>query len=303
MLSCSTCWNSGRHQNGQAMIEELLHLGFERIELGHGVRLSLMEGIQKAYDAGIVKFSSLHNFCPLPVEIHHAAPDCYEFSSHRDVERERAVRLTLQTIDFAARLGAPLVVLHLGRVAMRPITAELLKMVHEGKQFSREYTKMKLAAVQTREKKSPLYLARVKDCLKRIVEHAGNKGIRLGIEGRNCYEEIPSERELPELLEEINAPHVGYWHDFGHIQIKHNLGFLDHYEWLKKISPKLFGCHLHDTQWPGADHHPPFTGSIEYDRLIPLLPKDCLFVWEMNPRRKGEAIVESLRQWKKRFGQ
>lgn len=186
---------------------------------------------------------------------------------------------------------------------MRPITAELLAMVAEGKQFSRQYTKAKLDAVRTREKKAPAYLARVKDCLNRIVEHAGNKGIRLGIEGRNCYEEIPTEREIPGLLEEINAPHVGYWHDFGHIQIKANLGFVDHFQWLQQISPKLFGCHLHDTVWPGGDHHPPFTGSIEYDRLIPLLPKDCLFVWEMNPRRKGEAIVESLRQWKERFGQ
>jgi sugar phosphate isomerase/epimerase len=285
------------------MVEEILHLGFERVELGHGVRLSLMEGIQKAYDAGKVKFSSLHNFCPLPVEINHAAPDCYEFSSHKELERGRAVRLSLQTIDFAARLGAPLVVLHLGRVFMPPITHQLLQMVQEGKQFSREYTKAKIEAVRVRERKAPLYLARVKECLKRIIEHAGEKGIKLGIEGRHCYEEIPSEREVPELLEEFNAPHVGYWHDFGHIQIKHNLGFLDHYEWLKKISPKLFGAHLHDTQWPGSDHHPPFTGGIEYDRLIPLLPKDCLFVWEMSPRRKGEAIVESLRKWKERFPQ
>jgi sugar phosphate isomerase/epimerase len=184
---------------------------------------------------------------------------------------------------------------------MRPVTYELLQMVKEGKQFTREYTKLKIAAVQTREKKSAQHLARVRECLKPIVEYAGEKGIRLGIEGRNCYEEIPSERELPGLLEEFNAPHVGYWHDFGHIQIKHNLGLLDHYEWLKKISPKLFGCHLHDTQWPGADHHPPFTGSIEYDRLIPLLPKDCLFVWEMSPRRTSEAITQSLRKWKARF--
>ena len=284
------------------MIQEIQHLGFERVELGHGIRVSLMEGIVKAFDNGAVKISSLHNFCPLPVEITHAAPDCYEFSSHREMERSRAVRLTLQTIDFASRLGAPLVVLHLGRVAMRPITSELLKMVQEGKQFSREYTTAKLAAVRTREKKVGPHMARVKDCLKRIVEYAGEKRIRLGIEGRQCYEEIPSEREIPGLLEEFNAPHVGYWHDFGHIQIKHNLGFLDHFEWLQKISPKLFGCHLHDTVWPGGDHHPPFTGGIEYDRLIPLLPKDCLFVWEMSPRRKGEAIVESLRKWKRKFG-
>ena len=47
-------------------------LGFDRIELGHGIRISLMPGIQKMFEAGEVKFSSLHNFCPLPVEVHAA---------------------------------------------------------------------------------------------------------------------------------------------------------------------------------------------------------------------------------------
>ena len=61
-------------------------------------------------------------------------------------------------------------------------------------------------------------------------------------------------------------PHVGYWHDFGHVQVKHNLGFLDHVEWLREVAPRLVGCHLHDTQWPGRDHMAPFTGDVEYDR-------------------------------------
>src|SRR5476651_960958 len=112
MLSCSTCWNSGRHIDGEAMLEEILGLGFERVELGHGIRLSLMDGIQKMFNKGKVTFSSLHNFCPLPIEITRSSPDCYQFSSHREPERERAVRLSFQTIDFAARLGAPFVVLH-----------------------------------------------------------------------------------------------------------------------------------------------------------------------------------------------
>ena len=98
------------------MLQEILDLGFEQVELGHGIRLSLMEGIQRYYDAGKVRFSTLHNFCPLPIEITRPAPDCYQFSSHREAERERAVKLSFQTIDFAKRLGAPLVVLHLGRV-------------------------------------------------------------------------------------------------------------------------------------------------------------------------------------------
>src|SRR3981081_4097504 len=111
MISFSTCWNSGRHTAGDEMLREIKDLGFDCVELGHGIRISLMPGIQKMYEAGEVKFSSLHNFCPLPVEVMGASPNCYQFSSWQPRERERAVRQTFQTIDFAERLGAPFVVM------------------------------------------------------------------------------------------------------------------------------------------------------------------------------------------------
>ena len=112
MISFSTCWNSSRHTDGAEMLREIKDLGFNRIELGHGIRISLMPGIQKMFEAGEVEFSSLHNFCPLPVEILKASPDCYKISAAYSKERERAIKHTFQTIDFAERLGAPFVVLH-----------------------------------------------------------------------------------------------------------------------------------------------------------------------------------------------
>ena len=284
------------------MLREIRALGFENVELSHGVRVSLVGGIQEVVDAGEVRISSLHNFCPLPLEVQGASPDCYEFTSHRPFDQKRAVKLTFQTIDFAARLGAGLVVLHLGRVHMGPATKRLGVLAKEGKQDSREWVKLKIEAVKEREKKAPLYRQRVLECMKPIVEHAVNRNVLLGCEGRFAYEEFPSEREYPALLDEIDSPNVGYWHDFGHIQVKHNLGFLDHYEWLKSIRHRLFGCHLHDTQWPTTDHRVPFAGGIEYDRLIPLLPENCLFVWELSPRMRSEAIREGLARWKERFG-
>lgn len=286
------------------MLQEILDIGFKQVELGHGIRLSLMEGIQRYYDAGKVQFSTLHNFCPLPIEITRPAPDCYQFSSHRDAERERALKLSLQTIDFAKRLGAPIVVLHLGTVPIERFTDKLVEMAEGGEYLSRKFVKLKLKAVQQREKVAPLYLQRSKDCLLRVIEYAAQKGIKLGIEGRQGYEEIPSEMELVALLDELNAPEVvGYWHDFGHIQIKENLGFVDHAEWLTYISARMLGGHLHDTEWPGKDHRPPFTGNIDYDKLVPRIPKRIPLVWEMGPRRKSEEIAESLLKWKAKFGE
>ena len=304
MISFSTCWNSGRHTSGDEMLREIKgEFDFDMIELGHGIRISLIPGIQEVFDAGKVRFSSLHNFCPLPVEVMTASPDCYRFSSAYPEERERAVKQTFQTINFAERLGAPFVVLHLGEVNMQPVTDPLIGLAKAGKYLSRDYVRLKLKAVQKREKIAPAYLQRVKDCLRRVTDHAASKNIRLGLESRRGYEEIPTERELPALLDEINSPQLGYWHDFGHVQIKENLAFLDHAEWLGEIGPRALGCHVQDCIWPAREGQLPFTGGVDFEKLVPLLPANCLFVWEMNPNTTAEAIRQSVQAWKERFGE
>ena len=304
MIAFSTCWNSSRHTTGEAMLREIKNeLGFDLIELGHGVRLSLMPGVQEAFKAGEVRFSSLHNFCPLPVEVLSASPDCYTFSSSSTLERQRAIKQTLQTIDFAERLGAPFVVLHLGSVAMKPVTEPLIALAREGAIYSRQFVRRKVTAVAKREAAAPATLARVKECLHPIIEHAAAKNVRLGIENRRDYEDIPSEREIPALLDELDSPHVGYWHDFGHLQIKQNLGFVDHEEWLRAIGRRTLGCHVQDCVWPAQDHQPPFAGGVDLEKLVPLLPPTCLFVWEMSPRKTVEEIRRSVSLWKERFGE
>jgi len=262
------------------MLREIRALGFNLIELGHGIRISLMPGIQKMFDAGEVRFSSLHNFCPLPVEVMSASPDCYEFSA-----------------------AGKSVVLHCGSISMNPITDELIALAQNGALLSRKYVRKKIDAVRTRERAATAQLARVKECLKPIIERAAEKNVRLGIEGRRGYEEIPSEREIPQLLDEIGAPHVGYWHDMGHIQIKENLGFLDHVEWLRTIAPRTIGCHMQDVKWPGQDHQPPFLGDMRLEPLTRMLPQNCQIVWELSPRSSAEEIMQSRAIWKERFGE
>jgi sugar phosphate isomerase/epimerase len=162
---------------------------------------------------------------------------------------------------------------------------------------------MKIEAVQKREKLAPASLQHVKDCLCRIVEYAASKNVKIGLEARRDYEQIPTEHELAELLEEMDSPHLGYWHDFGHSQIKENLGFIDHAEWLRAIGPRTVGCHVQDCIWPARDSQPPFTGGVDFEKLVPLLPTNCLFVWEMDPNKTTDSIRRSIQIWKERFGE
>lgn len=286
------------------MIREIkTKLGFELLELDHGVRSSLMPGIQQVFNAGEIRFSSLHDFCLLPTEVPVASPDCYRFSAASVEERERAVTQAFQAIDLAAQLSVTFVVLPMGNVNMSPITDPLIAMAKSGGYLSREYVRMKISAVQEREKIAPECLERVKNCLVRIIDYAAPKNIRIGLEARRDYEQIPTERELSELLEEMNSPHLGYWHHFGHCQVKENLGFIDHAEWLYAVGPRTFGCHVQDCIWPAREGQPPFTGNVDFKKLVPLLPSNCLFVWEMNPNTTADAIHQSVQMWKERFGE
>ena len=171
--------------DGRAMLNEIRELGFEYAELGHGIRLSLVEGIQKAVAAGEIKISSLHNFCPLPVGVIHPAPDYYKPSSVKGDERERAVRHTLRTIEFAATVGAPAVVLHLGEVRMRKYTEKLMKLFIKGRAATPKFERVRTKAITKRIDKREKYFDQVLRSLDEIVPKARELKIKLGFETRN----------------------------------------------------------------------------------------------------------------------
>ena len=301
MIAFSTCWNSHRHSDGAEMAREILDLGFDHIELGSEICHSLLTGIRKMREADRIRICSVRAAPSASAEAN--PPNVCQFASDSAEDRERAMRQTAQAIDLAARLGASFVILELGRVKMQPITEPLIQMAKAGKHLSRAYVRAKLEAVQERERIAPRPLQRVKDCLRRVMEHAAGKNMRLGIENRRGYEEIPSERELSALLAEFSSPEVGYWHNFAYCQVKENLAFLDHAEWLRATGPRALGCHVQDCKWPARDHEPPFTGGVDFEKLVPLLPAHCLFVWEMNPQRSATEIRRSVEIWRERFGE
>jgi sugar phosphate isomerase/epimerase len=304
MLAFSSCWNNSRHTDGETMIEEIVDLGFSNIELSHGMTIAKLPGIKKAFARGLFKCSGVHNYFPSPVEVMIDAPDAYEFTSHRPHERQRAMEMTFRTLDLAAEFEAKYVVLHMGSVPMNPgkWTRYLTGIVAEGGQHSADYVKRKLAFVKKREKIGPLYYHRAIEALTRIAERAAKAGVKLAIESRSTFEDMPTEREMLALQAHFaDHPWIGYWHDFGHVQLKHNLGLLDHVEWLETISPHLMGGHVHDVQWPERDHRTPFSGTLNYAELLKFFPADCPLIWELSPSREAAEIRRALTRWKREF--
>lgn len=304
MPAFSTCWNNSRHTDGEAMIDEILELGFSELELSHGMTVTKLPGIRKAFEDGRFTCLGVHNYFPSPVEVMIDAPDAYEYTSHRPFDRQRAMDMTRRTLELAAEFKARYVVLHMGSAPLstKKWTKRLTAMVAEGQRDTPAFAKERIAFIKKREKLGPLYYQRAIAALEQIAEQAKELGLLLAVESRSRFEDTPTEREMVALQEHFkDHPNVGYWHDFGHVQLKHNLGLLDHVEWLEKMQPYLIGGHVHDVQWPARDHRVPFTGELDYHQLLHFFPAGCPLTWELSPTRKAEEIREAFAAWKHLF--
>jgi sugar phosphate isomerase/epimerase len=296
-LALSTCWNSYRHQDGYAMLKEIRQLGFPVVELGHAIRFSLWPGILKAWEENLIQIQTLHNFCPVPTSIFRPDPNCYEFSDPRVSIRTAAIKASQETIRQAAKLGARAVIFHLGRAGPSGVTRKLESIYLRGGFLNRSYSAIKVRAVEKRKKNFELMWPRIKECLDPLVAMAGELKIRLGFEIRQDFEEFPHEEEFPVVLDSYPPEVVGYWHDFGHAQLKEFLGWHDHAETLRVRAPRWIGSHIHDCRRPQEDHLPLGHGEIAFTSLLPMMPENAIGVLELAPGTPEEQVIASRHLW------
>jgi sugar phosphate isomerase/epimerase len=249
-----------------------------------------MPGILEAVAAGEIKISSLHNFCPLPLGVSHAAPNLYQFSDERPRQRELAIKHTLKTFEFAERVQASLVVLHLGSMDLKDYTGKLCTMLERGLRTAPKYEKLCAEASHARETRKEKAVERVYDSLRKILPEAEKRGLRLGCENRQALEEIPIESDFQFMFRELSSPNLVYWHDCGHAQIKANLGFIHHALHLESLAPRLAGFHVHDVIYPAGDHAAPGTGTVDFASLKPFVKPEHIKVFELSPSLPVEAV-------------
>ncbi len=304
LLALSTSWNSFRHTDGYAMLREIADLGFTHAELSHGIRIVLVPGILQAVDEGFIKISSTHNFCPLPPGIMMPAPNLFEPSAQRDEEREQWLRQTKRSLDFAAQVKSRVLVCHLGSVRFFWLNpARKLKALREanpGVPAAEDlaYQAVLRKAVAKLRKRAPDFWQRVKDSINAVHAYANERGVRLGFENREKFEELPIDDEFNALLDSLPTPAAGgYWHDTGHAHIKENLGLLNHRAHLEKMAPRLLGFHLHDVSNEGRDHQPVGSGKVDFKMISSFWRPEHLLTLEFSPR----LTVDEVRWSKERI--
>jgi sugar phosphate isomerase/epimerase len=302
-VALSTCWCSHRHQDGYAMLQEIAGLGFGHVELSHGIRINLVPGVLQAVEESIVKVASCHNFCPLPPGVGHAAPNLYRPSSADDRERDQWLRQSKRTIDFAAQVKAQKVVLHLGSVEFfwfNPTRGvEAYYEAHPDTDLTQDaaYQKLLAKALGRLKARMPAYWTRTRECLAQLLPYAEQKGVQLGFENREAFDELPLDADHSELVASLARPGAcGYWHDAGHAQIKHGMGLLNHREHLEKNAGNLIGFHLHDVSKEGQDHQPIGTGRVDFEMVSGFWRPEHTLVLEFSPRLTVEQVLASKRQ-------
>ena len=301
-LSLSTCWCSGRHDDGYAMVEEMVHLGFKHIELSHGIRLSLVPGILKAVEENLVQISSVHNFCPLPHSIYYPAPNLYEPSTSNYREAALWGRYTKQTLDFALKVGASKVVMHSGslRYFFNSPEKRLKKwisannMAHSDLLGNDKFKKRLDSAMKRVKKASKAAIERVLNRYEQVLPWAKERNLKLCLENREGIEEMPVDANFKDLMDELSASgQVAYWHDTGHAQIKHGLGLLDHRAHLTAMKNHLAGFHLHDVTEDGMDHQVPGSGTVDFQMIAEFVRPEHALVLELNPRLSSDDVLAS----------
>jgi sugar phosphate isomerase/epimerase len=275
-------------------------LGFEQVELSHGVRIVLVPGILKAVEEGVIKVGSTHNFCPLPIGVVQAAPNLFEPSATDHKEHEQWVRHTKRSIDFAAQVRARVVVCHLGSVSFfwsspeRKLKRYLRDKPGAGRDGDPKYAALVGKALEKLRKRMKPFWAQTRASVLEVFDYAAVKGVKLGFENREKFEELPLDADYADFVAGLPEGNpAGYWHDTGHADIKQTMGLLDHRVHLTKNAPRLIGFHLHDVSASGQDHQPIGSGQIDFKMVSEFWRPGQELILELSPRVKPEDVLRS----------
>jgi sugar phosphate isomerase/epimerase len=203
-------------------------------------------------------------------------------SSNDETARRWAVDQGLRSIDLAVEAGARVVCLHLGQVpglAHREWALE--QRFRAGQAGSQVFVREREAVQRERQNRAAAALEAAQRSLDDLATYAAPRGVRLGIESRVHFWQIPTWSELGKLLSQSDPKVVGFWYDCGHVQVLHNLGFHEHNAWLEAYGQRVVGAHFHDVTGL-RDHLLPGQGEIDFEHIGALLPSSIVWTCEFD---------------------
>ena len=309
IISLSTSYLQPRFKNdGYAMLQAAAELGFEYVELGHSTSQQSCEGILKAVSEGVVKVSSLHNFCPSPPFASGPTPNLYSPATKSKIESGQWLRHTRESLEFAHKTGAKVLVCHVGSLSyfFRRPDAKLKSMIsgngsYEGLEDNLPYLDARDTFMARAKKRSEArdYLNIVKN-LGEVDALARENGVDLAVENRDSPSELPLDWNFEKLIglaKEKGLAQVCSWHDTGHSMRKQLALLCRQTELIERLLGSLRGWHLHDCSKEGKDHIAIGKGCIDFQSIARFFDKrKHIFTIELNRSVRTRDAADSLKR-------
>lgn len=291
-LSISTMWGAqGRYADLGDMVDGVRAAGGERIEINYMPTRGQLEQLLARPDLVV---SSVHNICPRPTDASGALLPHLSLVAVDDAERRHAVALTKATMDLARRVGADAIVVHAGELVVLPDDEQRLDVLYrEGHAETDEFATLRERIATARRAVAGPAVERLIASLRDLVPYAEATGVRLGLESRQDYRDIPALDDCPAIFGAFDSPMLGYWHDTGHAQRQANVGYTPHEAWLQQLGNRLVGFHLHDCLGL-RDHLIPGRGRVDFAMVVSYLRTNTVPACEFDFHEEVADIREGL---------
>lgn len=282
-----------RFADGREFARFVESMGYDAIEISHSTPVEKIEGIL-SYGFPITSF---HQPAPWVRHSNGRGNSHVNLASLDEDERHAAVDYAAKSIEWAARVGAAKLVVHLGQVS--DVTEqfeeelEMRRMFDSGRAEDDRFPELREQAISRRRAAAEPHVEAARRSLLEIVRAAEPHGVAIGLENRYHYHEIPHPHEYEPLLDSLVPEQAGYWHDTGHAEVLHRLGFLDRHEWLGRWSARCIGAHLHDVVGIG-DHRSPGDGDVDWGYIVRGVGHLPAFTLEINQHQPDQRVAGAI---------
>ena len=292
-IGLSTAWN-GPGDSPQHLLEQHRSLGFRRLEAYAHFLPDQLRALSAAARERDMEIASLHGPCPVPTDGNGARRAYGDWlASPNPTERTAAVDAHKRSIDFAVEVGARAIVVHLGNTGAFSRQHTIFDTIARYGRMSDEHLRLRHEAWREREARKAPHLSAAIESARELGEHARGTGVRLGLECRDAYSEVPSMDEFDQIFAACDGLPIGYWHDAGHGAKLDYAGFLSHEDLLRRHAARMVGMHVHDTRG-SRDHQAPGQGDTDFSMLARYLRPETIKTLELHRTVTAEEIGRAV---------
>jgi len=289
-ISLSTMWSHEKKIDIIDLPNLLPQMGFSGVELNHSIKMSHLAGL----DLGSIPITSIHEPCPADVSTSTLTKKDWLISAEDEDNRQQGVRMVMRSIDLAANIGVKLLIVHPGTSGVsNRLENKLRKLFGTGQTDSEEYQELFHAIKQARNANLQARINATTKSLKELINYAAPAGIKLSLENRYHFMDVPTIPEMEHFLNLGDDSLIGMQFDIGHAVVMDKMGFIPMMEWLEKFGPRISGVHLHDVKGL-EDHFAPGLGDIDFKAVSKFIPASTVRTLEVRGNNSEADIRRGL---------